>query len=287
MNKLGADDGRAGVAGEAGLGPRMVDVGGRRLAFISNGTGAPTVVLETGLGADSSEWALVERGVAPFTGVCRYDRAGRGSSDAAPTPRTALDMVDDLHTLLRVADVPRPYVLVGHSFGGLLARLYAHRYGRLVAGLVLVDAMHEDQFDVFGPLFPPAAPSDGPALSGMRAFWTGGWRDPDATTERINFAASTAQAREVASLGSIPVYVLTAGTFLNYAIVPPDRRSALQQRWELLQGSYRRLSSCVTHSFVRSSGHFIQRDNPQSIIAVIQRAVAGARRLTIARRATG
>ncbi len=133
------------------------------------------------------------------------------------------------------------------------------------------------QFDVFGPLFPPATPSDAPPLRSVRAFWTGGWRDPNATVERIDFLSSMAQARNTASLGSIPVHVISTGVFLNQALVPEEHRAALQERWEDLQQRLLKLSSRATYSVARSSGHFIQRDDPRAVLAVIRAAIAQAR----------
>jgi len=135
-----------GVELEATAKTRMIDIGGRRLALTCSGSGSPSVVLETGLGAESADWAAVQRGVEGFARVCRYDRAGRGASDPAPSPRTAADLADDLRYLLWAGGVPAPYVLVGHSLGGLLARVFAQRYAGEVAGIVLVDSMHERQF---------------------------------------------------------------------------------------------------------------------------------------------
>lgn len=271
-------DKRQSAVGSAGMPKsRAVDISGRQLALTCSGEGVPTVVLETGLGADSDEWAEVYQEIGESTRVCRYDRAGRGASDTAAGRRDALELVSDLHRLLHVAGIPGPYVLVGHSFGGLLMRLYAHRYGESVAGVVLVDSMHEDQFDVFGPLFPPANPSESPALRSARAFWTGGWRDPNATVERIDFESSIAQARAVTSLGSIPVHVLATGLFLNQPDVPREHRATLQRRWEDLQQGFLNLSSVATFSIVRSSGHFIQRDDPQAVTALIRTAILAAR----------
>ncbi len=110
-----------------------VDASGRRLALTRGGVGVPTVVLETGLGAESDEWESVQREVELFTQVCRYDRANRGRSDPAPKPRSAEDAVSDLRALLLAAAIPAPYVLVGHSLGGIIVRLYAHHYPREVA----------------------------------------------------------------------------------------------------------------------------------------------------------
>jgi pimeloyl-ACP methyl ester carboxylesterase len=252
---------------------RLVDVGGRRLAVSCSGRGAPTVVLETGLGAESDAWLPVQRGVEQFSRVCRYDRAGRGGSDPASPPRSAGDMVRDLHTLLSEAGIPGPYILVGHSFGGLLVRLYAHRYRSEVLGLILVDSMHEDQFDVFGPTFLPPSPHEPQALKDTRTFWTTGWRNPGSTTEGIDFPTSLAQAREIASLGDIPLHVLTAGTFLNQPLVPPDRRVGLQQLWDGLQARFEHLSSNANRTIVKTSGHFIQREQPRVVIDAVRQMI--------------
>jgi pimeloyl-ACP methyl ester carboxylesterase len=117
------------------------DVGGRRLFLRCTGHGSPTVVFEGGL---TSDWYELQNQLSGFTRVCSYDHPNRpwSRSDPAPTPRTARDFVADLHTLLRVAHVPGPYVLAGHSNGGLFALLYASTYPRQVAGLVLIDAVH-------------------------------------------------------------------------------------------------------------------------------------------------
>jgi len=224
---------------------RMVDIGGRSLALTCMGEGTPVVVLETGLGAESSEWDAVQRKIAQITRVCRYDRARRGLSDVAPSPRTGLDMTSDLHALLRVAGIAGPYVLVGHSFGGLLMQLFAHRFADEVCGVVLVDAMHQDQFDIFGPLFPPAAPSDSAELQKTRAFWQEGWRSPNSTTERIDFVSSIRQAREIQSLGNVPLRIMIAATFLNQPVVPQAYRAALQERWQALQMRCMKLSPQV------------------------------------------
>jgi len=255
---------------------RMIDVGGRRLALTCSGRGSPVVLLETGLGAESNEWATIQRAIQPFTRVCSYDRAGRRASDRASSPRNAVDMVDDLHKLLGAAEIPGPYVLVGHSFGGLLMRLFASRHRDRVAALVLVDPMHEDQFDVFGEMFPPPTPTDLEAWRHTRAFWTGGWREPASTEERIDLVASITQVRRVVSLGDIPLHVITAGTFLNQSLIPSAPRVELQRRWEDLHKQFLKLSSRATQSIVHGSGHFVQRDDPQVVVDAIRAVIARA-----------
>lgn len=118
---------------------RMVDVGGRRLHVHIAGQGRPCVVLEAGIAASSLSWALVARRAAELTTVVTYDRAGFGWSDPAPHRSTALDAARDLALLLGKAGIPDPVVLVGHSFGGLIARIFQQIYPERTSGLVLVD----------------------------------------------------------------------------------------------------------------------------------------------------
>src|SRR5262249_45513453 len=172
------------------------------------------------------------------------------------------------------AGITGPYVLVGHSFGGLLMRLFAHRFADEVSGVVLVDAMHQDQFDVFGPLFPPAAPSEPAELQRTRAFWQGGWRSPDSTTERIDFPSSIREAREIQSLRNIPLHIIIAATFLNQPVVPQAYRAELQERWQALQMQFLKLSTRANYSLVLSSGHFVQRDDPTTVSEAIRTIVA-------------
>lgn len=125
---------------------RLVDIGGWRLHLNCTGVrrGQPTVILEAGLGDFSVEWSLVQPGVARFARVCSYDRAGDGWSDLGPYPRTYRQIVYELHTLLARAGERPPFVLVGHSYGGWLVRVYQSIYPAEVAGMVLVEAGADD-----------------------------------------------------------------------------------------------------------------------------------------------
>jgi pimeloyl-ACP methyl ester carboxylesterase len=125
---------------------RLVDVGGFRLHINCIGEGAPAVVMDAALGGSSLSWALVQPELAKRTRVCSYDRAGFGWSDAGPLPRTVDRIVGELRILLERANVPPPYVLVGHSFGGLVMRVFAARYREESAGLVLVDPGHPEDW---------------------------------------------------------------------------------------------------------------------------------------------
>jgi pimeloyl-ACP methyl ester carboxylesterase len=124
----------------------MVEVGGYDLHIDCAGQGEPTVVLDAGSGEMSADWVLVQREVSHTTRVCAYDRAGTGWSETGPEPRDAKLISGELRALLERAGLDGPYVLVGHSFGGLYAQTYASRYPEEVAGVVLVDSSSPEQF---------------------------------------------------------------------------------------------------------------------------------------------
>src|ERR671912_42646 len=125
----------------------MVDAGGYNLHLNCTGEagGAPTVVMDSGLGGTVLDWQRVQPELAKSMRVCTYDRAGMGWSDPGAQPRTSQQIVKELHTLLGNAEVQGPYVLVGHSFGGTNMQVYASQYPDEVAGMVLVDSALEDE----------------------------------------------------------------------------------------------------------------------------------------------
>jgi pimeloyl-ACP methyl ester carboxylesterase len=129
---------------------RMVDVGGYRLHIYCTGQGAPTVILDALFPGTVSNWAWIQPEIARTTRVCAYDRAGLGWSDGGPAPRDAHHHARELHTLLAAAQIRGPYVLVGHSLGGLSVRMFADQYPQQVAGMALIEASDPDAWKRLG-----------------------------------------------------------------------------------------------------------------------------------------
>ena len=166
---------------------QMVDVGGYRLHIQCLGNGSPTVVLDTGLGSGALSWGAAMPEIARHTRVCAFDRAGYGWSDTGPKPRTSSRITTELRALLHDAGIPGPYILVGWSFGGFTARLYAHRYPEETAGVVLVESAHEEQFARYVPAMVAGFKKAGLNLDGP-VRWAGG-------PEQAHTAVETAAAR--------------------------------------------------------------------------------------------
>ena len=126
----------------------LVDIGGYKLHIHKTGIDSgPTIVLDMGMGGNLLYWSLVQPEIAKFARVVSYDRAGLGWSDPSPKSRTSENIAEELHTLLHNANIPRPYIIVGHSFAGINARVFANKYPDEVMGVILVDSSHENQME--------------------------------------------------------------------------------------------------------------------------------------------
>jgi pimeloyl-ACP methyl ester carboxylesterase len=229
--------------------------------------GMPVVVMDAGMGSTSADWSSVEPNVSQFARVCSYDRAGVGKSDRAPQPRTSQDIVNDLHNLLAKAGLNPPYVLVGHSLGGMNARLYASEYPKEVVGMVLVDSTHEDENDRMLAVLPPeilkkAKPEDMIIRS----------------AEDIDFNRSVAQIRAANWHSDIPLIVLTRGsaTFNPNDYAVPSLAPKFEQIRLELQKELVRCSSRGRQIIAEKSGHYIQRDQPELVIDAIRQVLEEA-----------
>ena len=290
---------------------QMVDVGGYKLHIACVGVGSPTVILDAGAGDLGLTWAQVQPTVARATRVCTYDRAGLGWSERSPRPRTAEVMVDELHTLLTNAGIAGPYVLVGHSLGGLVVRQYAHTYPAGVAGIVLVDSAHEAQWLRFpqairnnlpralrqGRLFQAAAsvgimalkPSLLPlerrlpleAAETARALKISGHDIGTGAAELEQLASG--QTPPVTTLGDIPLIVLSKShldpeTVPPGAAITPEVLQEYERTSEQLQLELAALSTNSKRIVADGSGHYIQLDRPDVVIRAIEALLAVARR---------
>jgi len=258
---------------------RLVDIGGRSLHIrcVGPATGGPTVILSAGAGDYSNRWTAVQDLLVPRIRSCAYDSAGLGWSEPGPTPRTLQQEVFELHALLEKAKVPGPFVLVGHSLGGLTARLYADRYSAAVMGVVLVDALHEDsvQFSLrinqwarirelsTGRVVPEARLSSAttPATS-----------EDDYLAEELQQIYRSRRSNPT-PLGDRPVIVLHAGKRPPPPGTSEEFWTHLKQEKDEQGMDLARLSRNST--FVRDplSGHNIHVDNPMLVATAIEEVV--------------
>jgi pimeloyl-ACP methyl ester carboxylesterase len=281
----------------------MVDVGGYSLHINCVGQGSPTVVLDAALGDFSAQWVRVQREVSGTTRVCAYDRAGMGWSEIGPEPRDAKQITGELHTLLSKADIEGPYVLVGHSFGGMYMQTYAARYPDEVAGVALVDSSTEpDQFsqrsearDSYEPqkqsfavvprlvqfgvsllarlgvvrlLFKldPASPELPPQQRAQIDALTPSTRGVSTTTGEFLTPTQTRRLGSQGSLGNKPLAVVTAGKS--------------EPSWLKLQDKLATLSFNSIHRVVKGATHasvVYDRSDAQATSAAIVEVVAAVR----------
>ena len=263
--------GNSETAGTSTMLFQRINIGTRNLSYLCRGTGAPTVITEGGPGFSFSEafarpklvgWQIIFSKVTKRTRMCVYDRANVGLSDKAPTPRTVLDAVNDLHALLGSARISPPYLLVGQSAGGLNVRLYASLFPKEVAGIVLVDSSHPDQSVRFKAALPPESPGEWWELPGLR-----NGPPPSFSSEGIDFPASYAQVRAAESLGEIPLTVLTRDPkWPGDPGTPVELQPVLEGVWQDLQRDLLNLSKRSQQIIAVGAGHVIQFDDPQLVI---------------------
>jgi len=291
---------------------RSVDIGGRSLNLYCSGEGSPAVILDSGAGAPGFAWSHIQPELAKATRACWFDRAGYGWSDPGPFPRTSAAMARELHALLRRAGVPPPYILVGHSLGGLNARVYNGLYPGDVAGAVLVDAAHEDE--------PRRAPRSMLGRTAPRWLWRPIWiaaqaarrvgvlrltaprvplpDDPARCTREQVVQALRSQPKTIATLadattpesyaqaeaaggfGDRPLIVLTRGN----ARMPPEPTPmdrewfAYEQVWmHEIQPRLARLSTRGRQIIVEESGHGIPDEAPAAVVGAVREVLAQVR----------
>ena len=270
---------------------QLVEVGGHRLHIHCTGTGNPTVVIEAGLGDWSTTWGFVQSEIAKTTRVCTYDRAGLGWSDAGPFPRDAAQFARELHILLQNGNIPGPYLMVGHSLGGLGVRVFVHDYASEIAGVVLIESMNPRQLTQSPTEVQPQANPQSRLYSGLgvlarfglvrllarpvsrilspsippneNAYYSRYVRSQSmqaARDESLGLAASGAEASAVKNIGDLPLIILTA------------RRNDLPG-WQQWQTELLQLSPNSQQLFAENSGHNIQIEQPDAAVAAILKMV--------------
>jgi pimeloyl-ACP methyl ester carboxylesterase len=271
------------VAGDA-LIYGYADLGGYELAYLCRGEGTPAVIIEDALGVPALEsggwWDLMAE-IAPLTRICVYDRAGLGLSGQAPAgPRTSQTAVEDLRTLLHAAQVPGPYVLVGHAVGGYHALLHASQHPGEMAGLVLINGYHPDQWTAFQALLPAEILGEPARLSRLRYLQA----QPAANTEALDVFESAAQiSRSLAGrlqppLGDLPLVVITRSPESGLApFMPPEISFAGGPVWQALQAELAALSSSGTQEWAEKGGHSLHLQEPELVVAAIRKVVEAAR----------
>jgi pimeloyl-ACP methyl ester carboxylesterase len=290
---------------------------GRRMNLYCLGAGSPTVVFDAGWSSNLITWRRVQPDLARTVRACAFDRAGSGFSDPGPLPRDTRAIVADLHALLKAAAIPGPYVLVGHSMGGLDARLYASLHRDEVAGMVLVDPANPHQDDRFRAVSPAVAAITGQeiaqtrrcvdlAQSGRLAPGHEDWETcagtPPASWPRSLRAASlkmntdpAAQRQQLSEVenvgdpdsdeidaamihfGDMPLIVLTAEDTARAAPVSEADKAALGKVWMEMHDEAAALSSRGANRLIKGSGHFIHGEQPQVVIDAVLEVVAAAR----------
>ena len=286
----------------------MVDVGGysMHLYCTGEGGGAPTVVMDSGLGGTVLDWQLVQPEVAGFARVCTYDRAGMGWSEPGAQPRTSQQIVEELHDLLGNAGVQGPYVLVGHSFGGTNMQLYASQYPDEVAGMVLVDSALED-LDLLSiteslqgsPVWIKIYATIGVVrLANMLGPVSYPFSElpPDSVDEALAISSSTPHLYESADeasslresfeeqlaapmlLGDKPLIVLTAGPLqLEGMGLSQEQMDQLDEAHTRSQAALAQGSQNSEQIIAEDSGHYIHLEQPDLVTDAIRQVVDAAR----------
>ena len=245
-------------AAEAAADEHLVSIGDRSLWVECEGEGGPTIILESGLGGDHRTWERVEPALAASSRVCTYDRAGIGESDPAAGTRTAADAVDDLAALLDSAGIEGPYVLVGHSFGGAIAQLYAATHPEEVVGLVLVESNHPMEAAQFEEHLTPAQ------IEEDRAGVLG-------NPEQMDVFAGLDEVQAAGSLPNVPLVVVTAGIAEGW---PPGWDAAtFDALRSAQQADLATFTGNGSQVIAETSGHHVPSQEPETIVATVEQVL--------------
>jgi pimeloyl-ACP methyl ester carboxylesterase len=280
----------------------LFEVNGHDMHLSCSGEGSPTVILEAGVGGNSLLWAYIQPSIAEVTRVCTYDRAGYGWSEASASARTTPQIAEELHMLLTLALIEPPYVVAGHSFGGMVVRTFADMYADEVTGLILIDAAHPNQFspercvpdcfpedavrlvDTFYAMLPGmahtglvrllvpsgvlplpffAVPMDFPDRDALLALVSSNAHSDTVASEWAAFEQSAEFVNGIENGSSLPVRVITALDTYREQPLPGKDPEATTQTWIGLQDDLLNISVNSQQTVIEDATHFSLLVNPE------------------------
>lgn len=221
--------------------------------LVGKNNGKPTVVMDAGYGDYSKAWDSIISDISRLTEVLIYDRAGLGKSEKSSNSRTSCEMIKELNELLYRVNIKPPFILVGHSFGGVNARLYATEYPEEVGGLILIDSTPED----YREKFLPTMSIEFQEAYNKQFVYEGNYDE---------FMASLKQVKETRRKLNVPLIVLSAGNKAHYS-------EESQELWNEMQKEILEISSNAEFIIAKNSAHYIQNDEPNVVIQAIERLI--------------
>lgn len=283
------------IAGKIQPDGQFAEVENHKMHYLKTGSGGPTVVFETAFDpAGHLQWYHIQQKLPKTYTTFSYDRSGILWSERGPNPKTGEKIAEELHTLLEKAEVPKPYILVGHSFGGMLTRFFVKKYPQDVAGVILVDSQYPDDGKYLSPelykmvnqglpggflkfantfgvarlMFKNMFPADAQYKYQNSIMPAMLYKSADATLEeQDHMKAIKEEAAKINSFGSIPLFVLTAGDQTRYDSFIKDKKikKEMLEAWTAMQKDLLRLSTDSRQITVPGSGHYINQDQPKII----------------------
>lgn len=249
------DSERDEVKGETMNNQQMVKIHDCELyvEYIQQHSKSVTIIMDAGYGDDSTTWRQVADEVSTYANVLLYDRAGLGKSGTSTNRRTSKEMVRELHQLIKLLDIASPFILVGHSFGGVNMQLFASEYRDEVVGLVLVDTTPSDYRERFLPTM-------------SREFQNAYSKQFVREGNYDEFMESLHQVKQANLDLSIPTTIISAGKKDFYSVEN-------QRLWNVLQKEMTGISSNATFVIAEQSAHYIQRDEPHLIVEAIRKLI--------------
>jgi pimeloyl-ACP methyl ester carboxylesterase len=266
---------------------KMININSHSLHMICKGEGEITVILESGIGANMLDWVKIIPEVSRTTKVCAYDRGGYGWSDRGPKPRLTSVLAEELNHLLQASNLSPPYIMVGHSFGGLIVQYFAYLYPELIKSIILIDSMHPQQFQLFekAGIDIPTSPSRG-LIYASRDVLTYGFPEhmkdiayqlasSDKTrsfmfNELRNLIKSSEEVQTI-TLPDLPLTVLVHG---NNEWKKIAKNGTMEKLWIQMQKSFIKDKGKDKLIVVEESGHQIHLDHPKFVIKAIKNMIS-------------